>query len=140
MNPGKDHAIWVFDSHCVLCEGGVRYTLKHEKTDSIRFVALQSREGRDLAVRHGLDPDDPATFLFIENGKALEKSDAVIALSRHLNGPAGIATFIAPLVRILPKGIRDFAYEIVARNRYRLFGRKDTCIVPSAENRHRFSL
>lgn len=140
MKPGKDHAIWVFDSHCVLCEGGVRYTLKHEKTDSIRFVALQSREGRDLALRHGVDSEDPATFLFIENGIALEKSDAVIALSRHLNSPPGIVAFIAPLVRILPKGVRDVAYEIVARNRYRLFGRKDACILPSAENRHRFSL
>lgn len=140
MKPGKDHAIWVFDSHCVLCDGGVRYTLKHEKTDSIRFVALQSLEGRDLAVRHGVDPEDPGTFLFIENGNALEKSDAVIALSRHLKVPAGIAALIAPLGRILRKGIRDFAYEIVARNRYRLFGRKDACITPSAENRHRFSL
>ncbi|MEM9638845.1 MAG: DCC1-like thiol-disulfide oxidoreductase family protein, partial [Pseudomonadota bacterium] len=65
MKVMQDPAIWVFDSHCVLCDGGVRYTLRHEKAATIRFVALQSAEGRALARGHGIDPEDPTTFLFI---------------------------------------------------------------------------
>lgn len=132
----NDMAIWVFDSHCVLCAGGVQYTLKHEKAATIRFVAIKSGEGRALAKTHGVDPDDPTTFLFIDGGVALEKSDAVIALSRHLNGPAravGVA-------RIIPKLMRDFAYGIVAKHRYRIFGRTDVCLIPRPDQHDRFTL
>ena len=136
MKQHRNMATWVFDSHCVLCEGGVHYTLKHEKSASIRFVAIGSTEGRRLAVEHGVNPDDPSTFLFIENGLALGKSDAVIALSRHLNGPARMV----PWMRILPRRVRDAAYGVIARHRYRLFGKNDLCLLPSAENQHRFVL
>lgn len=129
-------SIWVFDCLCVLCDGGVQYTLKHEKTESIRFVAIQSPEGRDLAAVHGIDPDDPVSFLFIENGEALEKSDAILALVRHLNGPARLVIG----ARYLPKRLRDIGYDLLARHRYQLFGKRDACIVPTAANRHRFSL
>ncbi|WP_300015249.1 thiol-disulfide oxidoreductase DCC family protein [uncultured Roseobacter sp.] len=129
-------AIWVFDSLCALCDGGVQYTLKHEKTDSIRFVAIQSQEGRDLATTYGIDHDDPATLLFIENGAVLEKSDAILALARHLKGPARLVL----LTRFLPRRLRDIGYKLLARYRYRLFGKKDACMVPTAANQHRFNL
>ena len=128
--------IWLFDGVCVLCNGAVQYTLKHEKEPLIRFVSIQSVEGRQLAVQHGLNPDDPQTFLFIENGEALPRSDGVIALTRHLDGPAGLI----PLLRFLPKILRDFAYDRIARNRYRLFGRKPECTIPDPGTRHRFVL
>ncbi len=128
--------IWLFDGVCVLCNGAVQYTLKHEKQPLIRFVSIQSVEGRQLALQHGLDPDDPQSFLFIENGEALPRSDGVIALARHLDGPAGLI----PLLRFVPKFLRDFAYDRIARNRYRLFGRKSECPVPDAGIRHRFVL
>lgn len=132
----SNQSIWVFDRLCALCDGGVRYTLKHEKTESIRFVAIQSPEGHDLATAHDIDPDDPVTFLFIENGEALEKSDAILALARHLNGPAKLIK----VARCLPSRFRDIAYDLLARHRYRLFGKRDACIVPTAANRHRFNL
>ncbi|WP_299967768.1 thiol-disulfide oxidoreductase DCC family protein [uncultured Roseobacter sp.] len=128
--------IWLFDGQCVLCSSGVRYTLRHEKTSQIRFVAIQSNEGRTLADRHGIDPDDPATFLFIENGRALEKSDAVIAIARHLNGPARFGR----LLRFIPRPLRDAAYTVIARNRYRIFGKTETCMVPHPDQRDRFVL
>lgn len=128
--------IWLFDEVCVLCNGAVQYTLKHEKEPLIRFVSIQSVEGRQLAKQHGLDPDDPQSFLFIDNGEALPRSDGVIALARHLDGPAGLI----PLLRFVPKLLRDFAYDRIARNRYRLFGRKSECPVPDAGIRHRFVL
>ncbi len=129
-------AIWVFDSVCVLCSRGLQYTLKHEKAPSIKFVAIQSAEGRKLAQNNGIDPDDPSSFLFVENGAALEKTDAIIALSKHLTGPARVAS----ILKVIPRPIRDAAYLFIARNRYRIFGKTDTCIVPSANQRERFVL
>lgn len=129
-------AIWLFDSHCVLCSRGVQYTLRHEKAATIRFVAIQSDEGRALARDHEIDPDDPSTFLFIEDGVALGASDAVIALAQHLKGSG----WIARLCRNVPRRLRDAVYRLIARNRYALFGKVDQCIIPTAEQRDRFVL
>ncbi len=128
--------IWLYDGVCVLCSGGVRYTLRHERDRAIRFVAIQSREGRALAQAHGLDADDPDSFLFIENGRALTKSDGVLTLIRHLGGPARLLL----LGRFLPRPWRDWLYDRLARNRYRLFGRKDSCDLPAPAARRRFTL
>ncbi|MGX5733073.1 thiol-disulfide oxidoreductase DCC family protein [Bosea thiooxidans] len=128
--------IWLYDGVCVFCSGGVNYTLKHERDHAIRFVAIQSREGRDLARQHGIDPDDPESFLFIENGRALAESDGVLALIQHLSGPARLLK----AGRILPKALRDWLYDRVARNRYRIFGKKTACYMPNAAQRHRFRL
>lgn len=128
--------IWLYDGVCVLCSGGVRYTLKHERDHAIRFVAIQSREGRALALAHGIDPDTPESFLFIENGRALAKSAGVLALLDHLDGPARLLL----AGRLLPKPLRDWLYDRVARNRYRLFGQKTACDMPDPAQRHRFTL
>lgn len=128
--------IWLYDGVCVLCSGGVRHALRHERDHAMRFVAIQSGEGRELARQHGIDPDDPASFLLIEDGRALAKSDGVLALVEHLNGPARLLL----AGRALPKGLRDWLYDRVARNRYRLFGRKTACEMPNPAHRHRFSL
>lgn len=133
MNEG---AVWLYDGVCVLCSGGVRYTLRHERDHAIRFVAIQSREGRELAMRHGIDPDEPESFLFIERGRALAKSDGVLALIAHLNGP--VRLLLAG--HGLPKSLRDWLYDRVARNRYRIFGRKTACEMPDPAQRQRFSL
>ncbi len=132
----SDAPIWLYDGVCVLCSGGVHYTLKHERDHEMLFVALQSREGLELALRHGIDPEKPESFLFIENGQALEKSDGVLALVAHLDGPARLLL----AGRFLPKFLRDWLYDRIARNRYRLFGRKSACDMPSPAQRRRFSL
>lgn len=129
-------AIWLFDSKCVLCSRGVQYTLRREKAATIRFVAIQSNKGRALARDHDIDPDDPSSFLFIEDEMALDASDAVIALAQHLKGLG----WIARLCRIIPRRLRDAAYHLIAHNRYRLFGKVDQCIIPTAKQRHRFVL
>ncbi|MBA4130856.1 MAG: thiol-disulfide oxidoreductase DCC family protein [Hyphomicrobium sp.] len=129
-------AIWLFDSVCLLCSGAVRYTLQHEKAPTIRFVAIQSRDGRTRARQYGIDPDEPDSFLFIEDGRALTKSDGVLALVQHLNGPARLAT----IGRVVPRIVRDWLYDRIAGNRYRLFGRSETCLRPDAATRGRFVL
>jgi len=133
---GTDRAIWLYDGVCVLCSGGVRYVLRHEREASMRFVAIQSAEGRALARENGIDPDRPDSFLFVENGRALSKSEGVLALVRHLDGPARLLL----LGRFLPRAWGDWIYDRVARNRYRLFGQKDRCERPDPETRHRFVL
>lgn len=134
--PHTDGPVWLYDGVCVLCSGSVHYTLRHERDHAIRFVAIQSREGRTLAQAHGIDPDDPESFLFIEDGRALQKSDGVLALLAHLDGPARLLLAGA----VLPRAMRDWLYDRVARNRYRLFGRKTACEMPDPAQRYRFSL
>lgn len=128
--------IYLFDGHCVLCSRGVAYVLKHETSPDVRFVAIQSEEGRRLAGAHGVDPDEPETFIYLENDKAHFRSDGVFALTRRLGGPA---RFLLPL-RFLPRAVRDFVYDRIARNRYAWFGRMDRCLVPDPETRARFVL
>jgi predicted DCC family thiol-disulfide oxidoreductase YuxK len=82
----------------------------------------------------GIDPSDAETFVFISNGNALTKSDAALALANHLRG----GWRILRIFRFLPRSFRDWGYGILARNRYRWFGRYDTCMVPSPEVRDRF--
>jgi predicted DCC family thiol-disulfide oxidoreductase YuxK len=131
-----NQAIWLFDSACVLCSAAVRYTLRHERAATIRFVAIRSAEGREIAQRHGIDAENPDTFLFVENGIAHGRSDGVMALAHHLDGPAKLVRF----GRFMPRSVRDWLYDRVALNRYRLLGRTDQCLVPTSKQRARFVL
>jgi predicted DCC family thiol-disulfide oxidoreductase YuxK len=128
--------IWLFDGHCALCSWAIRFTLNHEREPRIRFVAITSQEGQYIALRHGIDPNDPGTFLFIEKGRALAKSDAALAVAGYL---AGLPRLLR-LTRLIPRPMRDRLYDWIARNRYRLFGRIDTCERPDPTQHHRFVL
>lgn len=121
----EDAPIFVYDGVCALCDWTVRYVLAHEITPSIRFVAIQSEEGRALAREGDIDPDAPESFLFIENGRLMKDSEALLALARQLRGPARAA----PLTRLLPRFVADALYRLVACNRYRWFGRITACPV-----------
>lgn len=127
-------ATWLYDGVCILCDGAIQYTLRHEKSPNIRFVAIQSDQGKELARLHGVDPDEPDSFIFISNGKALLKSDGVIELSTYLRGITSIARF----GRIIPKPFRDWLYILVATNRYKWFGKKQECRIPDENQRARF--
>jgi predicted DCC family thiol-disulfide oxidoreductase YuxK len=128
--------VMVFDGICVFCSRSVAFILRHEQEALIRFVAIQSAEGRSLARTHGVDPDDPDSFLFIENGVAYPKSGGIIALTRYLKAPwSGLAA-----LRLLPRPIRDWLYDRIARNRYRLFGKRRHCLLPDPAMRQRFAL
>jgi predicted DCC family thiol-disulfide oxidoreductase YuxK len=128
--------IWLYDGVCALCSGAIQYVLRHERDHAMRFVSIQSAEGRALAVKHGINPDDPDTFLFVENGVAHQKSDGVIALFRHVSGPARLMM----LGRFVPKPLRDVMYDAMARHRYRIFGRRTACLIPDQALRGRFAL
>lgn len=132
----ENRPVFLFDSVCVLCDNAVQHVLKHELNSDMMFISIQSPKGRELALAHDIDPDNPETFIFFENGVAHLKSDGVIALSQHLRGVVRLLRFGA----YIPKSLRDWSYEKIARNRYKIFGKKDQCIIPNADNRHRFVL
>jgi predicted DCC family thiol-disulfide oxidoreductase YuxK len=132
-------AVIVFDGVCVLCNGWVRFLLRHDRRQRYRFAAMQGDSGRELLAAHGLDPDDPASFLLIEydSGASPRISTDSDAIRRVLMGLGGVWR-IAALLALLPRHLRDPLYRLVARNRYRWFGRHDACTVPDPAQAHRF--
>jgi predicted DCC family thiol-disulfide oxidoreductase YuxK len=135
LAPGAE-AIWLYDGLCAFCSWSVRFVMAHERRPSSRFVAIQSTLGRDIARRHGIDPDTPSSFLFIDNGRAYAKSDGLVAMAAHLRWPwRGLAW-----LRVVPRQARDRLYDVVARNRYRILGRRSACELPPPHVRARFVL
>ncbi|MCD9027011.1 thiol-disulfide oxidoreductase DCC family protein [Luteimonas sp. BDR2-5] len=124
----------VFDGVCVLCSGWVRFLLRRDRRGRYRFAAMQAPAGRALLQAHGLDPDDPVSFLLVGPAGARRDSDAVIAVLAGLGGPWRAAGAL----RLLPRGLRDAGYRWLARNRYRWFGRRAACLLPPADARDRF--
>ena len=133
---GHFDGVMVFDGVCHLCSGFVRLVLKFDRSREIRFAPIQSPFGRRLAESHGVDPDDPLTFLFFDHGRALEASDGMIAMLRRFPAPVRYLAVIA----WMPRPLRDLVYRFIARNRYRLFGRRQTCFIPDTRDATRFLL
>ena len=131
---GRAAAIIVFDGVCALCNGWVDFLLARDRRRHYRFAAMQSPAGRRLLASHGLDVDDPASFLLLDGEGAHTDTDAIV---RVLGGLGG-AWRVAAVGRLLPRALRDRLYRLVARNRYRLFGRRDTCRLPDPDQRGRF--
>lgn len=124
----------IFDGVCVFCSRLVQFVLRHEGDHVLRFAPMQSTTGAHLMREHGIDPEDAETFVFISEGKALTKSDAAFEITRHLSG----VWKVLGAFKILPRGIRDWAYDAFARNRYRWFGRYEQCMVPPPDIQDRF--
>lgn len=133
MEGGPD-GLMVFDGLCNFCSAQVRLLLRVDRGGAIRFTSIQSPYGRLLAARFGIDPGDPATFLFFDRGRPLQASEAVVAILKRLPRPWRWLR----VVGIAPRPLRDTAYRWIARNRYRLLGRRDACMVPPAGVRSRF--
>ena len=132
-------AVIVFDGVCVLCNGWVGFLLRHDHAQRYRFAAMQTQAGRALLAGHGLDPDDPASFLLIEydRGTAPSVSTDTDALRRVLAGLGG-GWRLAHAIALLPRRLRDAAYRRLARHRYRWFGKHEACALPAPEHRQRF--
>ncbi|MBV9221676.1 MAG: thiol-disulfide oxidoreductase DCC family protein [Methylobacteriaceae bacterium] len=123
----------LFDGVCVLCSAWVAFILPRDKPGRFRFAAMQSALGRSLSARLGIDPDHPETFVLIRHGAARVKSDGALAILAELPGWRWTRS-----LRLIPRTVRDWLYDRVARNRYRLFGRRSTCFVPDPSTAERF--
>jgi len=122
---GEGRAV-VYDGHCYVCTGWVRFFERHPVEPEFSLVPMQSSTGRELLSQHGIDPNDPSTFLVLDGGKAYTASDAVI----HVVAAAGGAWGLVHVAWIVPRAWRDASYDLLARNRYRWFGRRPTCYRP----------
>jgi predicted DCC family thiol-disulfide oxidoreductase YuxK len=123
--PSCEHPVLLFDGVCNLCNGTVSFLLAHDRARRLRFAALQTPLGGELLRRSGL-PGDVSTLVLIEGGRISTRSTAVLRALRHLGGPWKLA----PLLLVIPRGLRDAAYALIARNRYRWFGRREQCRRP----------
>ena len=127
--------IVLFDGHCNLCSGAVNFLLARDPRGVLRFAALQSPAGRRLLAEHGLPiPDEPDTMVLIEGDRVLVRSSAALAATKYLRFPW-------PLARVgfvVPRLLRDAIYRLVARNRYRWFGKTEQCRIPTPDLRARF--
>lgn len=134
--PDKDPPpdLVVFDGVCVLCNRFARFVHQHDRSGAFRFATAQSPAGRALYQSVGLSPDAMDTVLVRHRGRVLQKSDAVFAAVAAFGGVWRIVT----VARLVPRPIRDWFYDRVARNRYKLFGRLGSCPLPAPGLRDRF--
>lgn len=128
------HPVVLFDGVCNLCSGFVAFCLRHENGRQLRFAAMQSETGQAALRRLGLPLGEFETFLLIEGDAVYGKSDAFLRLLRYLRQPWPWFRW----ARIVPRALRDWGYDRIARNRYRLFGRRAQCLVPGREVEDRF--
>jgi predicted DCC family thiol-disulfide oxidoreductase YuxK len=125
--------IVVFDAMCVLCSANAQFILKHDRKRHFRLASMQNEVGASLYRRFGIDPADPESIIVVDGEKLYRDSDAVIAIYYGLGG----FWRLIGLGRLVPHFIRDPLYRWVARNRYRLFGRRESCWIPSREQADR---
>ena len=122
------HGLILFDGVCVLCSRGCRFVSKRDRRGYFRFIPIQVAEGRPLGEQLSIDPDRPDSFAFVGKGKGYVKSEAVLRIAREL--PRWQWTWV---FHFIPRVIRDAIYDVVARNRYRWFGRRDACMLPNSD-------
>ena len=133
--PRPLEVVVLFDGVCRLCVGGVGFTIRRDTEARLRFAALQSPIGQRLARRHGLPTGDFKTFAVVDGEQVLLRSDAVIRIAAALRRPWPL---LGRLLRLLPRGLRDRLYDLVARNRYHWFGVRESCLVPTPDVAARF--
>lgn len=131
--PLSDRVV-LFDGVCNLCAAWSRFLIRFDRAQRFHLATVQSPEGEVLLRAHGLPTDDYETMVLVQGGRLFTKSDAFLEVMRQLPAPWPIAT----IGRVLPRSIRDWCYDRIARNRYRLFGKRQQCLVPSSDVAARF--
>jgi predicted DCC family thiol-disulfide oxidoreductase YuxK len=126
LAPDPSLRLVVFDGICNVCSGWVKFLEQHRIEPPFELVPMQSSKGKLLLAEYGIDPEDPASFLVLDQGRKFTQSDGTIHVIAALGGPWSI--FGA--ARVIPKAWRDSLYRLLARNRYRWFGRRTSCYLP----------
>ena len=131
--PDEPDGLILFDGVCVFCSRWVRFVIARDRARRFAFVPVQSVRGRALAECFGIDPEAPETNAVILDGRIFFKSDAALSVLGALPSTRPLA-----LLKLAPRPLRDLVYDLVAANRYRIFGRTASCMAPSPEDRARF--
>lgn len=132
--PESGRPILLFDGVCNLCDRSVQFILDHDGEEIFRFASLQSEIGQALVTRCGLEPGGVDSVVLVEGGQCYVRSEAAWRVASRLDAPWRWTS----ASRHLPLWLRDRAYNWVARNRYRWFGTREACRIPSPEERARF--
>lgn len=134
MSEKAKHLIVLFDGVCNLCSGIVHFSIAHDPHRKFKFASLQSPEGRGLLEKFALPTDDFDSFVLIDGDKCYLKSTAALRAMKEYSGPWPLMyVFI-----IVPRPLRDLAYDLIAKNRYGWFGKKDQCFIPTEDIKSRF--
>ena len=130
----ENKLIILFDGVCNLCNNSIQFIIKRDKKQHFLFASLQSDAAQDILLQFQLKNSDFDSIIFIENGKIYQKSTAILKISTYLGGLWKLNYgFI-----IIPKFIRDTIYSFIAKNRYKWFGKKNVCMIPTKELKIRF--
>ena len=132
MTDWPDDDVILYDGVCIFCSRWVRFVATRDVARKFRFTPIQSPYGTRLAQTFGIDPDDPDTNAVVHGGMVWLKSDAALTVLSALPGWSWTRALFA-----VPKSLRDAVYGLVAKNRYRIFGKFDACFVPDADMRAR---
>ena len=131
----QDKKIILFDGVCNLCDSSAPYVIKHDKNDVFRFVSIQSDLGLKIIKHIGIHADNIDSIILYEPGISYYfKSNAALEIAKGLSG---IFTF-ATIFRFIPARIRDFMYDYIAKNRYKWYGKKEACMIPTTELKAKF--
>jgi predicted DCC family thiol-disulfide oxidoreductase YuxK len=131
--PDQNGPIILFDAECVLCTANAQFVLRHDTAGRFRLASMQGETGAEIYRKHGMDPTDPTSMLVVEGDRMRRDSDAVLSIYEGLGLPWRLFT----IMRIIPAFLRDPVYRWVARNRYRLFGKRAACWVAQPEYKDR---
>jgi predicted DCC family thiol-disulfide oxidoreductase YuxK len=124
----EKHSIILFDGVCNLCSNSVQFIIKHDPKNHFRFASLQSKSGQQILAQFNLSTTNLSSFILLENGKIFTQSTGALKVAKQLSKGW---RFLYVLINV-PPFIRDGVYQIIANNRYRWFGKKTTCLIPSA--------
>ncbi len=127
-------AIVFYDGSCGFCQASVQFILKYNKQQDLYFATLQSDVLSKLLPKGEIPDPLPDAVLFLEAGKLYTASDAVLQIAKHLNFPVSILYYF----RFIPLSFRNFVYSFIAKHRYKIAGRQNSCILPSTSQRERF--
>jgi len=126
--------IILFDGVCNFCNGAITFIIQRDKKDIFRYAPLQSEIGKELASKHHIDLDKVDSIILVTEDKAYAKSTAALRIAKQLSaGWPLLAVFL-----ILPRFLRDGVYDFIARNRYKWFGKKEACMIPTPELKSKF--
>lgn len=130
----QSHDIILFDTVCVICNGWAKFLIKYDKKIQFKLVSAQSELGTALLKHYQMSTEHYTTMVVIKDGKLYTESTALLKVMQHLGFPFSLMN----AGYFIPRFIRDFLYRLVALNRYKLFGKTDSCLIPSLENKRHF--
>jgi len=128
------HHVIIFDGVCNFCNNSVNFIIKRDHNNVFLFTPIQSKSAQDLIAKYNVKNVGFDTFLLIKNNECYYRTEAALEITKDLTG----FWFLFRAFKVLPKGFRDYFYRLFARNRYSIFGKSDSCMIPTPEVKRKF--